>query len=74
MEIQVTLPLNYKDLQVTVTPTNLAVRLKNETVIEGQFHRKIRATETIWSVDKNILQVIRGSRTSVKVVSFAHLL
>lgn len=62
MEIQVTLPLNYKDLQVTVTPTNLAVRLKNETVIEGQFHRKIRAAETIWSVDKNILQVIRGSR------------
>ncbi|XP_044731546.1 nudC domain-containing protein 3 [Chrysoperla carnea] len=61
LDVQITLSSTYtpKQLDVNILTNFLSIKLKNENIciLEGTLHRKIKAAETIWSVDKNILQI-----------------
>lgn len=51
--------LNSRQLSVDIGTNKISVKLKNssETILEGEFCYKCKNQETIWSVDKNILQI-----------------
>eukprot|EP01112_Ceratiomyxa_fruticulosa_P020981 TRINITY_DN728_c0_g1_i1.p1 TRINITY_DN728_c0_g1~~TRINITY_DN728_c0_g1_i1.p1 ORF type:complete len:172 (-),score=32.39 TRINITY_DN728_c0_g1_i1:142-657(-) len=47
-----------KDLIVKITKEHLTVKVKGETIIDGDFHQKVKASDSMWQIEDGKVLVL----------------
>ncbi|EEA06778.1 CS domain-containing protein [Cryptosporidium muris RN66] len=58
MQIPVISGIRSRDCNIKITPNKLTVIVKSEKFIDGEFHAKVKAVDSMWSIiDNKIIQI-----------------